>query len=182
MHHTVQYDACFPESGNGEGLDSNRTPLSSESESIFSFAYRKLSYSDGTLGDWDLNRYISPYPWDNYSTHVFEFTIDEDPAEIDDIDILWEGYADGCTQVELYVWDYVEGQWGDGAGLYGQNRFMDNWAGNRDGTLNGNIQSDFERYIDASGQMTLLVYAERNNSSTFHDYLAVTVSQIQTTE
>jgi agmatine/peptidylarginine deiminase len=163
-------------------LDSNRTPLSSEIESIFSQAYRRLAYSDGTLGDWDLNRYISPYPWDHHSTHVFEFTIYEDPTEIDDIDILWEGYADGCTQVELYVWDYVEGQWSDGAGLYGQNRFMDNWAGNRDGTLNGNIQSDFERYIDASGQMTLLVYAERNNSSTFHDYLAVTVSQIQATE
>ena len=161
-------------------LDSNRTPLNKEIQRIFNQAYNKLSYSDGTLGDYDLNRYRSPFPGQRNSTHVFEFTVYEDPAEIDDIAIVWEGYADRCTQVELYVWDYVEEQWGNGTGLSGQNRFMDNWAGNRDALLNGNIRSDFERYIDSSGQMTFLLYAERNASRTFHDYMAVTVSQIQT--
>ena len=161
-------------------LDSNRTPLNKEIQRIFNQAYNKLSYSDGTLGDYDLNRYRSPFPGQRNSTHVFEFTVYEDPAEIDDIAIVWEGYADRCTQVELYVWDYVEEQWGNGTGISGQNRFMDNWAGNRDALLNGNIRSDFERYIDSSGQMTFLLYAERNASRTFHDYMAVTVSQIQT--
>ena len=59
-------------------LDSNRTPLSKEIQSIFNQTYNKLAYSDGTLGDYDLSRYISPSPWDHYSTHVFEFTIYED--------------------------------------------------------------------------------------------------------
>jgi len=59
---------------------------------------------------------------------------------------------------------------------------MDNWSGNTDAVLGGNIRSDFERYIDSGGQMTFLVYAERDNSRTFHDYMAVTVSQIQTTD
>ena len=162
-------------------LDSNRTPLSREIQRLFNRAYNKLAYSDGTRGDYDLNRYRSPFPGNHNSTHIFEFTIYEDPAEIDDIDIVWEGYGDWCTQVELYVWDYVEEQWGDGTGLYGQNRFMDNWAGNRDAVLSGNIRSDFERYIGPGGQMTFLLYAERNRSRTFHDYMAVTVSQIQTT-
>lgn len=164
-------------------LDSNRTPLDKEIQSIFSPAsYNKLAYSDATLGDYDLNRYRSPFPGKRYSTHVFEFTIYKDPTEIDDIDIVWEGYADRCAQVELYIWDYVEEQWGNGAGLYGQNHFMDNWAGNRDGILSGNIRSDFDRYIDASGQLTLLLYAERTKSRTFHDHLAVTVSKISTTD
>ena len=160
-------------------LDGNRTPLNHEIQVLFKRAYEKLAYSDGTLGDYDLHRYRSPYPAKDNSTHIFEFTIYEDPAEIDDLGIVWEGYADWCTQVELYVWDYLEEQWGDGSGLYGQNRFMDNWAGNRDGVLRGNIRSDFERYIDSSGQMTFLLYAERHLDRTFHDYMAVTVSQIQ---
>ena len=163
-------------------LDGNRTPLDREIQGIFNQAYNKLSYSDGTRGDYDLNRYRSPVPGNHHSTHIFEFSVYEDPAEIDDINIVWEGYADWCTQVELYVWDYVEAQWGNGTGLYGQNRFMDNWAGNRDGVLRGNIRSDFERYIDASGQMTFLLYAERPLDRTFHDYMAVTVSQVQTTD
>lgn len=163
-------------------LDGNRTPLNHEIQRLFKRVYDKLAYSDGTRGDYDLHRYRSPYPGQDNSAHIFEFTIYEDPAEIDDIEIVWEGYGDRCTQVELYVWDYFKEQWGDGTGLYGQNRFMDNWAGNKDAVLSGNIRSDFERYIDASGQMTLLVYAERDKSRTFHDYMAVTVSQIQVTD
>jgi agmatine/peptidylarginine deiminase len=163
-------------------LDGNRTPLNHEIQLLFKRAYDKLAYSDGTRGDYDLHRYRSPLPGKRNSTHIFEFSIYEDPAGIDDIDIVWEGYADWCTQVELYVWDYLEEQWGDGSGLYGQNRFMDNWAGNRDGVLGGNIRSDFERYIDSSGQMTFLLYAERHLDRTFHDYMAVTVSQVQDTE
>jgi hypothetical protein len=160
-------------------LDGNRTPLYREMQIAFNHAYNKLAYSDANRGDHDPNRYQSPFPGKQNSTYVFEFPIYENPAEIDDIAIVWEGYADDCAQVELYVWDNVEEQWGNGAGLYGQNRFMDNWAGNRDAVLRGNIRSDFDRYIDSSGQMTFLLYAERNASRTFHDYMAVIVSQIQ---
>ena len=52
----------------------------------------------------------------------------EDPAEILEIDIQWEGYGDDCLQMELYVWDDAIRQWCDGAGqlrgepLHGQRR------------------------------------------------------------
>lgn len=158
-------------------IDGVRTPVTTDIEDLVSGAYDKIAYSDATGGDSDPNRYISPYPSTRYeSTHVFEFTINEDPEEIDDIEIFWEGYADDCTQIELYVWDYVEEQWGDGEGLYGQNRFMDNWAGNRDDYLKKNIRSTFTHYINPSGQMTLLLYAERDYDRTFHDYISITVS------
>ncbi len=155
-------------------VDGVRTPVASE---ISASEYTRIAYSDATGGDSDPNRYISPIPSSTYeSTHIFEVTVVEDPAEIDDIEILWEGYADDCTQAELYVWDYVEGQWSNGEGLFGQNRFMDNWAGNRDGYLKENIRSDFQRYFDGSGQMTLLLYAERRGDRTFHDYVTLTVT------
>ena len=154
-----------------------RTPVTSDISTLQSGAYSKLAISDATGGDTDSHRYVSPTPSSGReSTHIFEFIIDEDAAEIDDIGVLWEGYADNCTQVELYVWDYVAEEWGDGQGLLGQNRFMDNWAGNVDGVLSAHITEDFARYIDASGEMTFLVYAERPADETFHDYMSLTVS------
>ena len=173
---------------NWSQLDKNRTPLYTDIRQPYKFlppkitdflTYKALQSSDATNGDYDLKRYRPPAPGQYNSTHVFEFTIFEDPAEIDDIGIAWEGYGDDCVQMELYVWDYVEQQWGDGKGLYGQNRFMDNWAGNRDGVLDGHIRSDFERYLGSNNQLTLLVYAERAGVRTFHDYVSVVVSQIQ---
>ena len=177
-HHTISW---------ASGVDGDRTPISTEISTLVTGAYGKLAHSDATGGDGDSDRYISPNPSNNYeSTHVFEFTIDEDPAVIDDVGILWEGYADQCAQIELYVWDYVEGQWSDGGGLSGQNRFVDNWAGNQDGYLEGHLRSNLDRYIDGSGQMTLLLYAERGTAyygyyvytPTFHDYMALTVSLV----
>jgi agmatine deiminase len=165
-------------------INGSRTPVSSE---ISSSAYSKIAYSDASGGDSDPNRYISQNPSTNYeSTHIFELTIHEDPSEIDDIEILWEGYSDQCAQMEMYIWDYNEGQWGDGEGLLGQNRFMDNWAGNRDGFLETHIRSDFDRYVTpGSGQMTLLLYSERGPDGyyvtynpSFHDHIVVTVSSI----
>jgi hypothetical protein len=55
---------------------------------------------------------------------------------------------------------------------------MDSWAGNRDGYLPANVRSDFDRYVNGSGQMTLLLYAERSSDPTFHDYVTVKVSTI----
>jgi agmatine deiminase len=155
---------------------------------IPSSAYPKLAASDATGGDGDTNRYVATTPSNGYeSTHVYEFYVVETPDAIDDIQILWEGYAGQCTQVELYVWDYVQGQWSDATGTapenYGINRYADNWAGTRDGILTADIRTNFERYVNASGQVTFLIYAERGSASgyaktTYHDYVAVTVTQI----
>jgi len=168
-------------------IDEQRYPVNQEIDGLVSNAYQKIAYSDATGGDSDSNRYISPDP--NYyyeSTHVFEFTIDEDPSEIDALDIIWEGYADYCTQMELYVWDTIEQQWGDGTGLLGQNYFMDNWAGNKDSTLEKQITQDFDRYVDGDQKITFLLYAERGPNSyapdnpSFHDYIGLTISEIET--
>ncbi len=157
-------------------IDNERKPVTTEIEST---DYSKLAYSDATGNDYDPNRYISPSPsGSSKSTHIFEFEIEEESDNIDDIEIFWEGYSDECTQIELYIWDYVEEQWGDGEGLFGQNRYMGNWAGNRDGYLKNNIRSDFDHYINPSGQMTLLSYAERGSYKSFHDYVSVIISKI----
>jgi agmatine deiminase len=167
-------------------IEGNRKPVTSEIDDLVSSAYDKIAYSDATGGDYDSDRYVSPDPSNGYeSTHIFEFTIGELPAAIDDIGILWEGYSDNCAMMELYVWDYVEGQWCDSEGFLDQNRFMDNWAGNRDGFLEKHIRADFEHYVNVSGEFTLLLYSERGPDGyyitynpTFHDYIAVTVSDI----
>ena len=166
---------------NWASIDGVRQPVSTEIDTLVTGAYGKIAYSDATGGDSDSNRYIAPDPLTNYeSTHVFEFTITEDPSDIDALDILWEGYADYCTQMELYIWDSIDEQWCDGRGLSGQNRFMDNWAGNKDGLLTQQICSDFGRYIDETGKLTVLLYAERPSDPSYHDYLSVTVSLINT--
>ncbi len=52
--------------------------------------------------------------------------------------------------VEMYIWDNVESNWGHGAGLYGQNFYMDSWAGNIDGSLDGKVSNDISRFVDGS--------------------------------
>ena len=139
--------------------------------------YLAMANSDATGGDTDTNRYRSPTPSSGReSTHIFEFTVAEDPSTILDLGLLWEGYGDTCLQMELYVWDNVAGNWGDGRGAVGENRYMANYAGNRDEELVGHVRTGFDRYIDPSGKLTLLLYAERPSQESFHDYLAVTVT------
>ena len=153
-------------------IDGERTPVTEE---IDSDDYPKIAYSDATGGSSDPNRYISPFP-SGGSTHIFEFTIQEKLSDIEDIEILWEGFADSCTQIELYIWDYIEEQWGDGSGLNNQNRYMDCWAGNIDGYLKKNIRSHFGHYINSNGQMTFLLYTERNTYRSFHDFIELTIT------
>jgi hypothetical protein len=157
------------QSSNWSVLDGVRRPAAVGTE-LSGASYSALAASDDS-------RYGSPVPgFGAESTHIFEFTIEEDPARILDIGIHWEGYAADCTQAELYVWDDVAGQWCDGDGLCGENRFLDNFAGNRDGALEGHIRSGFDRYIGSGGILTLLLYAERSQDRTQHDYVAVSVA------
>ncbi len=154
-----------------------RRPVNTQ---LSSANYTRLAASDATTGTGDPNRYVStmtaPADLSAESTHVFEFTIAESPAKIREIGLRWEGFAADCTQMELYVWDYVAGQWCDGRGHCGQNQFVDNFAGSRDEDLGGSIRNDFARYISAGGQLTLLLYAERSFDRSYHDYVSVTVT------
>jgi len=87
--------------------------------------------------------------------------------------------------MEMYIWDYTAEQWCDADGLFNQNRFIDNWAGNRDGLLEKHLRSDYDRFINADGRFTLLLYSERGPDGSYitynpsyHDYISVTVSSM----
>ncbi|MHC4945342.1 MAG: agmatine deiminase family protein [Planctomycetota bacterium] len=140
-------------------------------------AFDKLAASDATGGDTDPNRFISLKPaGGSESTHIFDFTIYEDPETILDIGILWEGYSDMCYHTEIYVWDNVRGNWSNGAGTTGNNMYMANYAGNRDDELAGHIRTGFDRYVDGNGLLTVLVYTDVGGQESFHDYIGVTVT------
>ncbi|MHC4428294.1 MAG: agmatine deiminase family protein [Planctomycetota bacterium] len=148
-----------------------------EIEDLQAGAIAKIAASDATGGDNDANRYVAPTPTGGReSTHLFEFLIDEDPSVMLDVGMFWEGYGDSCLQMELYVWDVVEGDWCDAAGRFGENRYLANFAGNRDEVLSGHIQSDFDRFLDVDGLLTFLLYAERSSQESFHDYVSVIVT------
>lgn len=141
----------------------------------------RMGASDAVGGDTDANRYISPTVSSNQEcTHTYEFNVLDRASEIDEIDqivVRWEGYSDNCTMTELYVWDHVQSRWADAQGNVGQNRFLANYAGNRDAVMTGRIDGDFARYMDANGQMTFLVYAERPLDETFGDHMSITLTK-----
>lgn len=101
------------------------------------------------------------------------FRLDEDPERLLDIELLWEGYGDACLQMEMYVWDVLSQEWCDARGAFGANAYAANWAGNVDGRLSRHISSEFERYLDANGDLSFLLYAERSAQESFCDYVAV---------
>jgi len=138
--------------------------------------YAAMATSNASGGITDANRYISAtLTAGSESTHLFRFVLAEPVADIDEIKVAWEGYADACTQVELYVWNNALGNWGDANGLVGQNRYLDNFAGNRDERLEASIRSNIGNFIAADGSIRFLVYGERQNDETFHDFMSVTV-------
>lgn len=162
------------QTGSWANVNANRTPVTTL---LTAANYTRIAASDATGGTTDANRYLATIPsGSSESTHIFEFTIAEDPATIGDIQIEWEGFANDCSNIEMYVWDNVQGNWSDARGNFGENRSMDSYAGMRDQTLVGVIRSDFARYLTPSNILTVLIYADRPGNRTYHDYMAVTVS------
>jgi agmatine/peptidylarginine deiminase len=152
------------------------TNLSPVSTALTAANYTALSTSNATGGISDANRYIgATVSASNEATNLFRFVIPGAVSDIDEIRVRWEGFADRCTQVELYAWNYALGQWGDFAGRSGQNRYLDSFAGNRDESLVASLRSGIANYIASDGSMRFLVYAERSADETFHDYMSVTV-------
>ena len=157
------------------------TSLNPVTTALTALEYAALATSNATGGTSDANRYISPaISSGSEATHLFRFTIDEPLASIDEIVVTWEGFAERCTQAELYVWNRTLSQWGDATGLVGQNRYLDNYAGNRDRTLVGRLRTNLGSFVGPDGSIRFLVYAERPADRTFHDYLSLTVLQAET--
>ena len=160
------------------GVAGNLNPVAT---ALTAAEYAALATSNASGGSSDANRYISPsISFGSEATHLFRFIIDEPLGSIDEIKVTWEGFADRCTQAELYVWNRALSQWGNAEGLVGQNRYLDNYAGNRDRTLVGRLRADLDRFVGPDGSIRFLVYAERSTDRTFHDYLAVSVLRAAT--
>jgi hypothetical protein len=154
----------------------NSTNSSPVSSTLTAANYTALSTSNATGGITDTNRYIGTSVTNgNEATNLFRFVVPGPVSDIDEIRVRWEGFADRCTQVELYVWNNALGQWGDFDGRSGQNRYVDAFAGNRDESLVASVRSNIGNYIAADGSMRFLVYAERTADETFHDYMSVTL-------
>jgi hypothetical protein len=161
----------------------NPTAVNTELPLLAAGAYQAIAASDATGNSTDPNRYRAAAPGGSEeSTHIFEFALAEDPLRILDIGIVWEGFAQNCTQMELYVWDYAQGQWGDGNGLVGENRYGDSFAGNRDGVLACNVRNSFEHFIGPNGNMTILVHAGRSGYASYHDFVGLTVTTAARTD
>lgn len=161
-------------------LDGQRrkTPeLGTEVTSVQIDAYARLAASDATGGDEDVNRYWNPQPSaGDESTLIVEFNIAEDPGDVTQLDVLWEGYPDD-GQGRLYIWSYAAGNWSDGAGATGENNFIDAGLGGiTDFVLSGSLTSNVSDYISGTGQITLLIYCVLEQENSFHDYVSVTVT------
>jgi agmatine/peptidylarginine deiminase len=173
------------QTGTWSNVNGNPFPVTAQ---LSSANYQRLAFSDATGGTTDPNRYIAPTPSpiSSESTHLFTFQLSSPISEMAQLEVLWEGFAAFCTQVELYVWDRVAQNWGDGTGRSGMNRYMDSWAGNIDGFLTGAIRSDFSRYVDQNRVIRFLVYTDRPGAvgstgqgiGTYHDYMQVKVKEI----
>ncbi len=155
-------------------INTNRTPVSTL---LSATSYSRIATSNATGGIGDVNRYVAPTPGAGFeSTHVFEFILAEAADDVGDVELIWEGYAADCTNVEMYVWDVVDGHWGDGQGNFGENRQVDTYAGNRDQTLRGHLRGDISRYLTPDNRLTILIYADRDADQTVHDFVALKVS------
>ncbi|RKY20980.1 MAG: hypothetical protein DRQ55_05915 [Planctomycetota bacterium] len=162
-------------SSNWAAVSGQRYPAAVANE-LTAGQYAKLAASDATGGDGDANRHKSATPGGSAeSTHVFDFVLSESVPLMRDVAITWEGYGDQCIPMELYVWDLVAGDWGDGRGHVGQDQQAANWAGNRDEPVTTHLQGDLSRYVDGAGHLTFMLYSERGGQETFHDYVSVSV-------
>jgi hypothetical protein len=164
-------------------VNGQRTPVGATT-ALTALQYPTIATSNATIAsESDANRYNSPTAGSGSEpTQRYEFTI-ADAALLDDVKVEWEGFISDCSQAELYVWDYVGNNWGDGRGLLGDNRHMDSKAfQRRDAVLSGNIRSSIGRFIGGTGgnQLTVMAYSERGTSTTAYrmctDYVAVTTT------
>jgi len=156
-------------------LQGQRLPASCSTliTTIDASAYTKLSNPD-------ISRYMNPNgAATQESTLIFRFKIDENPDQVKGLNIVWEGYAQNCQHMELYIWDEAQHNWGDGKGLVGEDNFMDNSSDTDDRVMHGAVAADAKNYITGD-EVTILVYKDKTQWAsagydTFHDYIRLDV-------
>ena len=156
-------------------IDGVRRPVNNQ---LSAANYTKLSASDATTGVSDPNRYVStmtaPADFEAEATHVFEFTIAEDPA------LIRHRPALGGLRRRLQRWSSTSGVTSPGSGATA--------AASAAGRLRRQLRRQprrgpgrrhprrFPAVHQRERAATLLLYAERSFDRSYHDYVSATVT------
>lgn len=123
------------------------------------------------IGDSDNVRVSTDITTGSYATHHFIFTIDEDPSDIYNLSVLWEGYGTQNPSY-LYIWNYASNGWelvGVGYSTNSDNILVKDFIVGR---------ASISDYIDSSGYLHLVVmsYESGGNRKLNTDYVRVAVT------
>ena len=105
----------------------------------------------------------------NKVQHVFQFEIEESVADINDINVVWEGYCNSVIQVGgVMIWNNTNGGFWEEAGDV---PIVEN-------EVSVSYKGDIGDYIDGSNHIYLMAYAEDESQPVilYTDYLRVTVT------
>jgi len=136
-------------------------------------AYSAVSSSDNMRWRSDISHCLGCCAFDR-NAEMFTFKIAENPSTITNIKIKWEGH--GTTGEIIYyttekLWNASVNSW---ITLNNQKNITS------DVTWTNNISSDCSKYIDGTGNLSILVSAQRsglpNNCGIWTDYIEVTIA------
>lgn len=157
--------------------------VSTPIDQVEASAYDDLAKSDA-VAQGSSRRYMNPNGTTNQeSTMIVHFHLTELPKRIHSLEILWEGYAQKTQAMEMYIWDYTAGNWGDGKSNAGKDEFIDTVSHkSKDRVMQGRIYENVDRYVEG-GLVSLLLYLDptwyqSNGLDTFHDYISLTVQSL----
>jgi hypothetical protein len=136
-------------------------------------AYSAVSSSDNLRWRSDISHCLGCCAFDR-NAELFTFKINEDPSRITNIQIDWEGH--GTSGETIYY--TTEKLWKASGNLW--STLNDQRNIKSDMTWTNNINSKCSDYIDATGNMSILVSAQRsglpNNGGIWTDYIEVTIT------
>ncbi len=104
----------------------------------------------------------------NAAATRFVFSIAEVPATITQIDVLWEGGADQGAIQFVWLWNATTGSYSLAGSQTG--------AAPPDGTVASTITNAPSNYIDAAGNLTILITYSAEGGELLTDYLSVTIT------
>jgi len=119
----------------------------------------------------DDSRWLTPDPgWGDEALLWLDMIIDEDPADITNINLTFEGYSnDAAVAFEIWAYNNTSGAWE-------QIGADENMPSGADGTMTRSITSGFSNYIDGTGLFTWGAYSNGNGDPIQIDFVEMVVS------
>jgi hypothetical protein len=135
--------------------------------------YSKVSSSDNAWWKSSISHNLGCCAFDR-NAELFKFKIAENPSSITNIQIKWEGH--GTIGETIYY--TTEKLWNANSNSWSTLNNQKNVTG--DVTWINNISSICSNYIDSTGNLNVLIAAQRsglpNNCGIWTDYIAVTIT------